>query len=110
MNNTISTHSFLRTCHKVSTVDVPSFSDQWIYGSGCLLFNFHATFNKKKMAVELYMTQVCPAYQANEGDPVRMALLKPVQTFEAYLNRLTLRISPFGTRLIYLGHADGPYS
>lgn len=81
-NNTISTHSFLRTCRKVSAVDVRTFSDQWIYGSGCPLFSFHATFNKKKMAVELYMTQVCPAYQANEGDPIRMSLLKPIQTFE----------------------------
>jgi transcription initiation factor TFIID subunit 2 len=91
-NNPISIHSFLRTCHKVSAVDVRSFSDRWIYGSGCPPFNFHATFNKKKLAVELYMTQGCPAYQANEGDPIRMALLKPVQTFEACLNRLALRL------------------
>ena len=113
-NNTISTHSFLRTCRKVSAVDVRSFSDQWIYGSGCPLFNFHATFNKKKMAVELYMTQVCPAYQANEGDPIRVALLKPVQTFEVCVIRLTsLHLSsPCGAHvfLVYSGHADSPDS
>jgi transcription initiation factor TFIID subunit 2 len=81
-NNTLSTHSFLRTCRKVSAVDVRTFSDQWIYGSGCPLFEFRANFNKKKMAVELYMSQVCPSYQRCEGDPVRMALLKPVPSFE----------------------------
>jgi len=120
-NNTISTHSFLRTCRKVSAVDVRSFSDQWIYGSGCPLFSFHATFNKKKMAVELYMTQVCPAYQANEGDPIRVALLKPVQTFEVCVIRLTsLHLSSpcgahvflvnQGTLTVRIHEADGtPY-
>lgn len=90
-NNTLSTHSFLRTCRKVSGVDVRTFSDQWIFGSGCPLFNFRANFNKKKLAVELYMYQVCEAYQKCQGDPVRMALQRPVQVFEVYQSRYTCK-------------------
>jgi transcription initiation factor TFIID subunit 2 len=79
--NSLSTHSFLRTCRKVSGVDLRSFTDQWIYGSGCPHFSFLATFNRKKMAVEIQMRQECPAYLAHQNDPYA-ALVKPVQFFE----------------------------
>lgn len=81
-NNALSTHSFLRTCRKVSGVELRSFAEQWIYGSGCPRFAFQATFNRKKMAVEITMKQDSPAYVVNEADPVAMAVLKPVQLFE----------------------------
>ena len=84
-NNAVSTHSFLRTCRKVSGVDIRSFSDQWIFGSGCPNFKFRATFNKKKMAVELNMAQHTPAYLYNDHDPARMLLYNPVQAFEVWL-------------------------
>ncbi|KAF8079062.1 hypothetical protein FPV67DRAFT_1558205 [Lyophyllum atratum] len=56
-NNALSTHAFLRICRKVSGVDPRSFAEQWIYGSGCPSFGFSATFNRKKMAVEITMRQ-----------------------------------------------------
>ncbi|KAJ7086593.1 hypothetical protein C8R43DRAFT_939447 [Mycena crocata] len=88
-NNTISTHMFLRTCRKVSGVDPRTFADQWIYGSGCPSFGFSASFNRKKMAVEITMRQDCPAYQMIEGNEHSMALLKPVPCFEG---QMTVRI------------------
>ncbi|KAJ6623113.1 hypothetical protein B0H10DRAFT_2011228 [Mycena sp. CBHHK59/15] len=88
-NNTISTHMFLRTCRKVSGVDPRTFADQWIYGSGCPAFGFSASFNRKKMAVEITMRQECPAYKALEGNEHSMALLKPVPFFEG---QMTVRI------------------
>lgn len=80
--NALSTHSFLRTCRKVSGVDLRSFVEQWVYGSGCPQFSFLATFNRKKMAVEIQMRQECPAYAMSKDDPVAMAMFKPVEFFE----------------------------
>ncbi|KAK7058614.1 hypothetical protein VNI00_002250 [Paramarasmius palmivorus] len=96
-NNCLSTHSFLRMCRKVSGVDPRSFAEQWIYGSGCPSFGVTATFNRKKMAVEITMRQECPAYQALEQNEMAKLMLKPVQFFE-------------GTMTIRIHEADGtPY-
>lgn len=80
--NSLSTHSFLRTCRKVSGADLRSFVDQWIYGSGCPQFSFIATFNRKRMAVEIQMRQECPAHIINQDNPIAMSVLKPVPFFE----------------------------
>lgn len=87
--NCLSTHSFLRTCRKVSGVDLRSFVEQWIHGSGCPSFSFSATFNRKKMAVEIQMRQESPAHFMHANDPTASALLKPVPFFEG---QMTVRI------------------
>ncbi|KAF8963874.1 hypothetical protein BDZ97DRAFT_1701052 [Flammula alnicola] len=88
-NNALSTHTFLRTCRKVSGVDPRSFAEQWIYGSGCPSFGFSASFNRKKMAVEITMRQEAPAYTAMENSEVQKVLMKPVPFFEG---QMTIRI------------------
>ncbi|KAG2155663.1 TATA-binding protein associated factor Taf2 [Suillus clintonianus] len=88
-NNALSTHSFLRTCRKVSGIDLRSFAEQWIYGSGCPAFGFSASFNRKKMAVEITMRQDSPAYKALEHNEVSKLLHKPVPFFEG---QMTVRI------------------
>lgn len=88
-NNALSTHAFLRTCRKVSGVDPRSFAEQWIYGSGCPSFGFSASFNRKKMAVEITMRQEAPAYKVMENNEVSKALMKPVPFFEG---QMTIRI------------------
>lgn len=81
-NNALSTHAFLRTCRKVSGIDPRSFAEQWIYGSGCPTFKFTASFNRKKMAVEISMTQESPAYKTHEKSDLMKLLFKPVPLFE----------------------------
>ncbi|OBZ68561.1 Transcription initiation factor TFIID subunit 2 [Grifola frondosa] len=88
-NNAISTHSFLRTCRKVSGIDPRAFAEQWIYGSGCPTFGFSATFNRKKMAVEISMRQEAPAFKVHENNEVMKTLMKPVPFFEG---QMTIRI------------------
>ncbi|GLB35736.1 putative peptidase family M1 domain [Lyophyllum shimeji] len=88
-NNALSTHAFLRMCRKVSGVDPRSFAEQWIYGSGCPSFGFSASFNRKKMAVEITMRQDAPAYLAMENNEVSKVLMKPVPFFEG---QMTIRI------------------
>ncbi|KAF9531853.1 hypothetical protein CPB83DRAFT_785561 [Crepidotus variabilis] len=89
LNNALSTHTFLRTCRKVSGVDPRSFAEQWIYGSGCPSFAFSASFNRKKMAVEITMRQESPAHTALEQNEVSRVLNKPVPFFEG---QMTIRI------------------
>lgn len=55
--NAISTHYFLRLCRKVSGFDTKVFAEQWIYKSGCPKFSFKFHFNRKKMVVEIHMSQ-----------------------------------------------------
>jgi transcription initiation factor TFIID subunit 2 len=88
-NNQLSTHAFLRLCRKVSGMDPRSFAEQWIYGSGFPSFQFQASFNRKKMAVEILMRQECPAHKLHENDEVGKALFKPVPFFEG---QMTIRI------------------
>ncbi|KAI9511720.1 hypothetical protein F5148DRAFT_1168299 [Russula earlei] len=88
-HNALSTSQFLRTCRKVSGADLTSFADQWIYGSGCPTFGFSASFNRKKMAVEITMRQDAPAWKGYEHDEVRRTLLNPVPFFEG---QMTIRI------------------
>ncbi|KAI0348152.1 hypothetical protein BDW22DRAFT_1480005 [Trametopsis cervina] len=85
----ISTHAFLRTCRKVSGIDPRSFAEQWIYGSGCPTFGFSASFNRKKMAVEIQMKQEAPAFQHHESNEITKLLFKPVPFFEG---QMTIRI------------------
>jgi transcription initiation factor TFIID subunit 2 len=89
-NNFLSTNTFLRMCRKVSGVDLRSFADQWIYGSGCPTFGFSASFNRKKMAVEISMQQECPAYKYHENNERSKLLNRPVQFFEVR-NCLSIR-------------------
>lgn len=97
LGNAISTHSFLRTCRKVSGIDPRSFAEQWIYGSGCPTFGFSATFNRKKMAVEVSMRQEAPAYKYHENSEVTKMLMKPVPFFEVFKT-----VFPYDLRLSYL--------
>ncbi|KAJ1954482.1 hypothetical protein IWQ62_005749, partial [Dispira parvispora] len=53
----LNTTLFLKTCRKVSGLDVKSFADQWVYGSGCPVFHFSFQFNRKKLVVEINMRQ-----------------------------------------------------
>ncbi|ORY34750.1 hypothetical protein BCR39DRAFT_514465 [Naematelia encephala] len=55
--NTLSTTSFFRTCRKVSGIDLATFQDQWVFGSGCPRLRVQANFIRKKFVVELTVQQ-----------------------------------------------------
>ena len=113
-NNLLSTHAFLRVCRKVSGIDPRSFAEQWIYGSGCPTFGFSASFNRKKMAVEITMRQDAPAFKCLENNEVMKLMLKPVSFFEVRLLRTSWIVPNSyhtkGQMTIRLHEADGtPY-
>lgn len=88
-NAALSTHAFLRMCRKTASIDFRPFAEQWIYGSGCPRFAVKSHFNRKKMAVEMHVTQTSPAYAHNVNDPIALATLRPVQFFDG---QMTIRI------------------
>jgi transcription initiation factor TFIID subunit 2 len=55
--NALSTQFFFKTCRKVSGLDLSSFQDQWVFGSGCPHFRISTNFIRKKFIVELFMNQ-----------------------------------------------------
>ncbi len=86
VGNLLSTQSFFRTCRKVSAVDLSTFQDQWVYGSGCPHLRMQTNFIKKKFLVEFAVQQLQPAYEAMEslGPKQRQAAAwkRPTQFFE----------------------------
>ena len=91
--NTLSTTSFMRTCRKAcggSSEALKTFFDQWVYGSGCPTFEVTANFNRKKMAVELNVTQRCYAYAWSQKAPWEaQGHLRPIPLFDG---QMTIRI------------------
>lgn len=88
-NNALGTHSFLRTCKKVSGADLRLFVDQWINGSGCPRFVCTATFNRKKLLIEMHVRQESPAALYAQARPEDALLSNPVSLWEG---QMTVRI------------------
>ncbi|GAA5828317.1 hypothetical protein JCM11251_006194 [Rhodosporidiobolus azoricus] len=90
---TLSTTSFMRACRKAcggSSEALKVFFDQWVYGSGCPTFEVSATFNRKRMAVELNVTQRCYAYAWHQKAPWEASgHLRPIPLFDG---QMTIRI------------------
>lgn len=88
-DNALGTHSFLRTCKKVSGADLRLFVDQWINGSGCPRFICTATFNRKKLLVEMHVRQESPAALYGQAHPEDALASNPVTLWEG---QMTVRI------------------
>lgn len=88
-HNALGTHSFLRTCKKVSGADLRLFVDQWINGSGCPRFLCTATFNRKKLLIEMHVHQESPAFLYAQAHPEDALASNPVSLWEG---QMTVRI------------------
>ena len=56
-NSAISTHYFIKTCEKLGHAKLDTFFMQWVWGTGCPKFLVTQRFNKKKLVVEMSITQ-----------------------------------------------------
>ena len=57
-NGAIDTPSFVKTCEKLGHLKLDVFIAQWVEGAGCPNFSVTQRFNKKKLVVEMMITQV----------------------------------------------------
>ncbi|PWN92640.1 hypothetical protein FA10DRAFT_276691 [Acaromyces ingoldii] len=106
VNGALSTGSFLRTCRKVSGIELRTFADQWIFGSGCPRFYCSASFNKKKLLIEFHISQESPSFQFAASRPAEAAGCNAVQTFEG---QMTVRIhEPDGTPYEHVFDLNAP--
>ncbi|KAA1114250.1 hypothetical protein PGT21_001821 [Puccinia graminis f. sp. tritici] len=88
-DNMLSTTSFLRICRKLNGNELKSWADQWIYASGCPIFQVTAYFNRKKLTHELTLRQLNRSKQYYEDDQTSWAEkcnLKPVDRFEGQMS------------------------
>lgn len=54
----LTTLAFLKYARKISgKIETKEFADQWIFGSGCPILNVSYFFNRKKMVIELKISQ-----------------------------------------------------
>ncbi|EFP77426.2 uncharacterized protein PGTG_03382 [Puccinia graminis f. sp. tritici CRL 75-36-700-3] len=85
----ISRLDFLRICRKLNGNELKSWADQWIYASGCPIFQVTAYFNRKKLTHELTLRQLNRSKQYYEDDQTSWAEkcnLKPVDRFEGQMS------------------------
>ncbi|WRT69673.1 uncharacterized protein IL334_006663 [Kwoniella shivajii] len=91
--NSLSTQYFFRQCRKVSGLDLQTFQDQWIFGSGCPRLAIRTNFIKKKLLVEFTVSQSQPANDFIQGlsDKLKKTAVwkRPTHFFEG---SLTVRI------------------
>ncbi|WAR52569.1 hypothetical protein PtB15_1B1012 [Puccinia triticina] len=88
-DNMLSTSSFLRICRKLNGNELKSWADQWIYASGCPVFQVTAHFNRKKLTHELTLRQLNRSKQYYEDDRTTWAEkcnMKPVDRFEGQMS------------------------
>ena len=69
VNNAISTDMFSKTVERFFHASIKDFADQWIFGAGCPHFKAFQRFNKKKLVVEMQITQVTTNASDKELDP-----------------------------------------
>ena len=56
-DRTFTTEGFRRTCEKIGHYKLDAFFTQWVMGAGCPRFAVTQKFNKKKLAVEMTISQ-----------------------------------------------------
>lgn len=56
-DKTVTTEGFKRLCEKIGHYKLDAFFSQWITGAGCPRFQVTQKFNKKKLAVEMTISQ-----------------------------------------------------
>ncbi|KFY26240.1 hypothetical protein V493_04210 [Pseudogymnoascus sp. VKM F-4281 (FW-2241)] len=56
-DRTVTTEGFRRLCEKIGHYKLDAFFNQWIMGAGCPRFQVTQKFNKKKLAVEMTISQ-----------------------------------------------------
>jgi transcription initiation factor TFIID subunit 2 len=108
-NGMLSTAHFVRQCHKIGHLALDTFFNQWVMGAGCPRFRVTQRFNKKRLVVEMQISQV-------QGESVGDEELKPTDfmrdvredTREIYAGNLQNAFS--GPMTIRIHEADGtPY-
>ncbi|KAJ8058146.1 hypothetical protein OCU04_013003 [Sclerotinia nivalis] len=68
-DSTISTEGFRKSCEKITKYrDTDSFFTQWVLGAGCPHFTITQKFNKKRLCVEMTITQT----QANSETELKL--------------------------------------
>ena len=105
----LDTEKFRITCEKGAKFHLESFWDQWVYGSGCPLFDVKARFNKKRLCVELTLNQT-QLQDTKKIDLLKDDFLRLVKERRAGVKTESIQALFTGPMTIRIHEADGtPY-
>lgn len=106
----LDTEKFRLICQKGSKYGLETFWNQWVYGSGCPRFDVKAKFNKKRLCVELTLSQI-QFQAAKKPELQRDDLLRLVRERRHRVKTGTVQQPLFtGPMTIRIHEADGtPY-
>ena len=104
----LDTSHFLKFCDKLGHANLESFFKQWVYGSGCPRFRVTQRFNKKRLVVEMQISQ------APQEDALKdLEASSFVRTIKEQEHGLSVKSPPqvfTGPMTIRIHEADGtPY-
>jgi transcription initiation factor TFIID subunit 2 len=108
----IDTERLLRILTKTGHMktDGPKFLQQWVYSSGCPTFMVTQRFNKKKLVVEMLLSQVSPTEQFTVDQLSPDSFLREAKEYENSIHPTRERHIFTGPMTIRIHEADGtPY-
>ncbi|CAI4219319.1 unnamed protein product [Parascedosporium putredinis] len=78
-DNVITTKSFRKLCEKSSKYSLDTFWEQWVFGSGCPRIQVTHRFNKKRLCVEMTISQVQSDEDATRKEMLPSDFLRAVK-------------------------------
>ncbi|KAK4691263.1 transcription initiation factor TFIID subunit 2, partial [Lecanoromycetidae sp. Uapishka_2] len=108
-NGAIDTQVFIRQCEKHGHIKLESFYTQWIEGAGCPKFRVTQKFNKKKLTVEMLITQY-QAENTKDRDLESSTFMRDVKEEQNEVWAGSIQPAFTGPMTIRIHEADGtPY-
>jgi transcription initiation factor TFIID subunit 2 len=108
-NNFLSTDIFQRTIESFAHMKIDDFINQWVKGAGCPRFQAFQRFNKKKLVVEMMITQVQGTQAAEKELDVDTFMRDVHEEYEQVYAALAQNVFT-GPMTIRIHEADGtPY-
>ncbi|KAF7910222.1 uncharacterized protein EAE98_012177 [Botrytis deweyae] len=109
-DSTISTEGFRKSCEKITKYrDTDSFFTQWVHSSGCPHFTITQKFNKKRLCVEMTITQT-QAHLETEPKLHKDGFYRAFKESDSGVNQPKAQSTFTGPLTIRIHEADGtPY-
>lgn len=109
-DNIITTKGFRKLCEKLGKYTLDTFWAQWVFGAGCPRFKVSHRFNKKRLCVEMTISQVQSPDDASAHDLQASDFLRAIKEKQYKVPRGSVQPLFTGPITIRIHEADGtPY-
>ena len=109
-DNIITTKSFRKLCEKLSKYTLDTFFAQWVFGAGCPRIKVSHRFNKKRLCVEMTISQIQSSDDASANDLQTSDFFRAIKEQQYKVPRGSVQPLFTGPISIRIHEADGtPY-